>query len=148
MLPLYLLIPGTGMVFPFPNPFVGNFAGKKQHNGSPHAMQTLSEEPGASFSKNETRTTVKRSLELGLTVLQKEDQLSVQSVNLPKKTSVRLLLALHQPVDPQTCSNFLLLLTQCPELSLRKNKKPGCTVRGRLFRLWRFGQVLLLQRII
>lgn len=59
-------------------------------------MQTLSEGPGASFSKTETQTTVKRSLELGLTVLQKEDLLSVQTVNLPKKTSVILSLALYE----------------------------------------------------
>lgn len=57
------------MVLPFPSLFVGNFARKEKHDGSPQAMQTLSEEPGPSFSKTETQTTVKRSLELGLTVL-------------------------------------------------------------------------------
>lgn len=96
MFPLNFLIPGTGMVFPLPNPFVGNFAGKQQHDGSPQAMGPLSEGPGASFSKTETQTTVKSSLELGLTVLQKEDLLSMQTVNLPKKTSVSLLLALYE----------------------------------------------------
>lgn len=96
MLLLNLLIPGTGMVFPFPNPFVESFAGTKQDDGSPQAMQTLSEGPGASFSKTETQTTVKRSLELGLAVLQKEDLLRVQTVNFPKKTPVSLLLALYK----------------------------------------------------
>lgn len=76
------------MAFPFPNLFVGNFAGKKQHHGSPQAMQTLYEGPGASFSKTETQTAVKRSTELGLTVLQKEDLLSVQTVNLPNISHV------------------------------------------------------------
>lgn len=96
MLLLNPLIPGTGMLFPFSNPFVGIFAGKKQQDGSPQAMQTLSEGLGASFSKTRTQTTVQRSLELGLVILQKEDLLSVQTVNLPKKTSVMLLLALYE----------------------------------------------------
>lgn len=88
MLPLDALIPGTEMAFPFLNLFVGNFARKKQHNGSLQAMQTLSEGPGASFLKTETQTTFKRSTELGLTVLQKEDRSSVETVNLPNISHV------------------------------------------------------------
>lgn len=70
------------MVSPFPNPF----AGKDKHDASAEAMQALSAGPGARFSETETQTIVKGSLELGLSVLQEEDLLRVQTVNLPKKT--------------------------------------------------------------
>lgn len=78
------LIPDTGMVFPFPKLF--HLLETLQERSSPQAMQTLSEGPGASFSKTENQTTVKSSPELGLNALQKENLLRVQTVNLTKET--------------------------------------------------------------
>jgi len=67
-----------------------------QQDGSAEAMQAPSEGPGDSFSETETQSTVKGSLELGLSVLREEDLLRVQIVNLQKKTSVSFFLALHK----------------------------------------------------
>lgn len=123
MLLLNLVIPGTGMLLPFPNPFVGNFVGKKQNDVSPQAMQTLTDQEPVSqrlklrpLSKgawNWVCPTERRPINCADCESSKEN------------ISHDIVRILGAPADPQTCANLLLLM-QCPELSLRKTKRPGC----------------------
>lgn len=140
MLSLNLLIPGTGT---FPNPFVRNCRKEAAQWFSTGYADTVwgtrsqllknwisnhcQKEPGAQSHCPTERRPIK----------------CADSESSKENTS--FVSPLSTPVDSQTCTNLLMLLMQCPELSLRKNEKRG---RGNLFRLWRFGQELLLQRTI
>lgn len=64
------------------------------------------------------------------------------------QTSVMLLFALYNQLILKLVLIFFCYQCNAQSSHWEKTKKPGCTVRGHLFRLWIFGQVLLIQRTI